>query len=67
MTLNMDKVKRHCKLLTLHKFHRLNPIQLLSIELKHSHFLWLSLGSNQYRAGRVCALCVYFMTGAPEG
>ena len=30
-------------------------------------FLWLSLGSNQYRAGRVYDKCVYFMTGAPEG
>ena len=29
--------------------------------------LWLSLGSNQYQAGRVYDLCVYFMTGAPEG
>ena len=31
------------------------------------HFLRLSLCSNQYRAGRVYDLCVYFMTGATEG
>ena len=30
-------------------------------------FLWPSLGSNQYRAGRVFDLCVYYMKGAPEG
>ena len=32
-----------------------------------NNFLWLFLGSNQYRAGRVYGLCVYFMTGAPKG
>ena len=26
-----------------------------------------SMGSNQYWAGRVYDLCVYFMTGTPEG
>ena len=31
------------------------------------NFLRLSLCSNQYRAGRVYDLCVYFMTGAAEG
>ena len=25
------------------------------------------MGSNQYWAGRVYGLCLYFMTGAPEG
>ena len=25
------------------------------------------MGSNQYWAGRVYKLCVYFMTGTPEG
>ena len=25
------------------------------------------MGSNQYWAGRVYDLCVYFMTGTPEG
>ena len=34
--------------------------------LSLSNYLWLSLGSNQYRAGRVYDLCVYFMTGASE-
>ena len=29
--------------------------------------VWLSLGSNQYQAGRVYDLCVYFMTVAPKG
>ena len=31
------------------------------------NFLWLSLCGNQYRAGRVNDLCVYYMTEAPEG
>ena len=35
--------------------------------IKKKHFLWLSLGSNQYSTGRVNELCVYFMMGAPEG
>ena len=38
-----------------------------SLTQKNNNFLWLSLGSNQYRAGRVYDLCLYFMTGALEG
>ena len=30
-------------------------------------FCGFSMGSNQYWAVRVYKLCVYFMTGAPEG
>ena len=30
-------------------------------------FCGFSLGSNQYWAGRVYDLCVYYMTGTPEG
>ena len=30
-------------------------------------FCGFSMGSNQYWAGRVYDLCVYFMTGTPEG
>ena len=34
---------------------------------KNKNFCVFSLGSNQYWAGRVYDLCVYFMTGTPEG
>ena len=30
-------------------------------------FCGSSMGSNQYWAGRVYDMCVYYMTGAPEG
>ena len=30
-------------------------------------FCGFSRGSNQYWAGRVYDMCVYFMTGTPEG
>ena len=30
-------------------------------------FCGFSMGRNQYWAGRVLDLCVYYMTGAPEG
>ena len=30
-------------------------------------FCGFSMGSNQYWAGRVYYLCVYYMTGTPEG
>ena len=30
-------------------------------------FCGFSMGSNQYKAGWVYDLCVYFMTGTPEG
>ena len=30
-------------------------------------FCGFSMGRNQYRAGRVYDLCVYYMTGTPEG
>ena len=35
--------------------------------VKPPTFCGFSMGSNQYWAGRVYDLCVYFMTGAPEG
>ena len=41
-----------------------------SLKLFSSHLkkkLWLSMGSNQYLAGRVYDLCVYYLTGTPEG
>ena len=34
---------------------------------KQQLFFGFSMGSNQYLAGRVYYLCVYFMTGTPEG
>ena len=39
-------------------------IQILLIKKKNCGF---SMGSNQYWAGRVYDMCVYYMTGAPEG
>ena len=36
-------------------------------DIKNKHFCGFSMGSNQYWAGRVYDLCVYFMTGTPEG
>ena len=30
-------------------------------------FCGFSMGSNQYWAGRVYDMCVYYMTGTPEG
>ena len=35
--------------------------------LNKEKLLWVSLGRNQYWAGTVYDLCVYFMTRAPEG
>ena len=34
---------------------------------KKTTFCGFSMGSNQYWAGRVYDLCVYYMTGTPEG
>ena len=35
--------------------------------LKKKTFCGFSMGRNQYWAGRVYDLCVYYMTGTPEG
>ena len=35
--------------------------------VKKKTFCGFSMGSNQYWAGTVYDLCVYFMTGTPEG
>ena len=34
---------------------------------KKKLFVAFSMGRNQYWAGRVYDLCVYYMTGTPEG
>ena len=34
---------------------------------KKNTFCGFSMGRNQYWAGRVYDLCVYYMTGTPEG
>ena len=34
---------------------------------KQTTFCGFSMGRNQYWAGRVYDLCVYYMTGTPEG
>ena len=35
--------------------------------IKKKTFCGFSMGRNQYWAGRVYDLCVYYMTGTPEG
>ena len=37
------------------------------IKKKQKTFCGFSMGRNQYWAGRVYDLCVYYMTGTPEG
>ena len=44
-------------------FHTWNT----SIQKKKKTFCGFSMGRNQYWAGRVYDLCVYYMTGTPEG
>ena len=39
----------------------------LSIEFIKKNFCGFSMGGNQYWAGRIYDLCVYYMTGTPEG
>ena len=34
---------------------------------KNKSFCGFSMGSNQYWAGRIYDLCVYYMTGTPKG
>ena len=38
-----------------------------NISKKKKQFCGFSMGRNQYWAGRVYDLCVYYMTGTPEG
>ena len=38
-----------------------------SLSLIRQTFCGFSIGRNQYWAGRVYDLCVYYMTGTPEG
>ena len=35
--------------------------------MKKKPFCGFSMGRNQYWAGRVYDICVYYMTGTPEG
>ena len=42
-------------------------MSLLSLYLHKKTFCDFSMGRNQYWAGRVYDLCVYYMTGTPEG
>ena len=39
----------------------------LGLLVKKTTFCGFSMGRNQYWAGRVYDLCVYYMTGTPEG
>ena len=38
-----------------------------ALMLEKKTFCGFSMGRNQYWAGRVYDLCVYYMTGTPEG
>ena len=40
---------------------------LANVSEKEKTFCGFSIGRNQYWAGRVYDLCVYFMMGTPEG
>ena len=42
-------------------------VVLVLKRLRRKTFCGFSMGSNQYWAGRVYDLCVYYMTGTPEG
>ena len=42
-------------------------IALIHYTKKKKKFCGFSMGRNQYWAGRVYDLCVYYMTGTPEG
>ena len=46
--------------------HYTTGASLLSTKKKKT-FCGFSMGSNQYWAGRVYDMCVYYMTGTPEG
>ena len=45
--------------------HKLSHIKFYS--KKNQTFCGFSMGRNQYWAGRVYDMCVYYMTGTPEG
>ena len=57
----------------LHKVFQANMVLVTGYSRKGKHctlnpfFCGFSMVSNQYWAGRVYNLCVYFMTGTPEG
>ena len=42
-------------------------IWTFEFHVKKKTFCGFSMGRNQYWAGRVYNLCVYYMTGTPEG
>ena len=43
-----------------------SPQKVFSFFKKKKTFCGFSMGSNQYWAGRVYDLCVYYMTGLPK-
>ena len=45
----------------------IHTIYTLSMVRQKKTFCGFSMGRNQYLAGRVYDLCVYYMTGTPEG
>ena len=43
------------------------PCQTWNTSIQKKTFCGFSMGRNQYWAGKVYVLCVYYMTGTPEG
>ena len=42
-------------------------VNCITDDIAKKTFCGFSMGRNQYWAGRVYDLCVYYMTGTPEG
>ena len=53
--------------LVLKRLRRWGKWLEVSSDRKNNTFCGFSMGRNQYWAGRVYNLCVYYMTGTPEG
>ena len=46
---------------------QLTQLAVIILKKQKQTFCGFSMGRNQYWAGRVYDLCVYYMTGTPEG
>ena len=53
--------------LSLRWIRVIKSISAMQSLIKKKTFCGFSMGRNQYWAGRVYDLCVYYMTGPPEG
>ena len=61
------QIKRGGKIVRNKGFLSNTLSQTFSVYTKKKLFFGFSMGRNQYWAGRVYDLCVYYMTGTPEG